>query len=131
MILTPVYCSSEPPPASGPVRSKMTPILIFFSWASAPTAIPSMAIAADSPTRRRAALRPGMESSLGLFFVHCVLWFLLPPITLVARPDVKRIARDDSAQAVERQSCTSRLGSELRFKKRRDKARHRRIEIAR
>src|SRR3569833_2362592 len=99
MILTPVYCSSEPPPASGPVRSKMTPILIFFSWASALTAIPSMAIAADSPTRRRAALRPGMESSLGLFFVHCVLLFLLPPITLVARPDVKRVARDDSAQA--------------------------------
>ena len=48
---------SEPPPASGPVRSKMTPILIFFSCAWAEAAMPSAAIAANSPPSTRAALR--------------------------------------------------------------------------
>jgi len=35
-----------------PVRSKITPILIFFSWASAATAVPSAAITANSPPNR-------------------------------------------------------------------------------
>src|ERR1700733_16118824 len=64
MILTPVYCSSEPPPASGPVRSKITPILIFLSWAWADTAIPSTAPTAISPPSRRAAVRTGIKTSL-------------------------------------------------------------------
>src|SRR3954464_1839527 len=64
MILAPVYCSSDPPPASGPVRSKMTPILIFLSWASAEAAIPSAAPATISPPSRRAALRTSIKTSL-------------------------------------------------------------------
>src|ERR1700676_18153 len=87
MILTPVYCSSEPPPASGPVRSKMTPILIFFSWARAETTMPSIATAAISPTSTRAALRTGIKTSLET----CALrfWFLLAPITWGGLMDVK------------------------------------------
>src|SRR5690349_5104176 len=108
MILTPVYCSSEPPPARGPVRSKMTPILIFFSWASAVTAIPITAIAAASPKIRRAALRPGIESSLDYFFVQCVLFLLLAPITLVARPDVKRVTRLDTAHGCQETADATR-----------------------
>src|SRR4051794_13427493 len=73
MILAPVYCSSEPPPASGPVRSKITPILIFFSWAEAETAIPSIAPAAISPPSTRAALTTSIDPSLQ----HCVFTFLL------------------------------------------------------
>ena len=49
---------------------------------------------------------------------HCVFYYLLAPITLVARPDVKRIA-------------WSGLGSELCLDECRDKTRHCRIEIAR
>src|SRR3954447_455431 len=64
MFLAPVYCSSDPPPASGPVRSKMTPILIFLSWASAEAAIPSAAPATISPPSRRAALRTSIKTSL-------------------------------------------------------------------
>src|SRR5664279_3806508 len=88
MILTPVYCSSEPPPASGPVRSKMTPILIFFSWAWAETAIPSVAAATISPPITRAALPTSIEPSLE----NCALHFLilLAPITGGAPTDVKR-----------------------------------------
>src|SRR5512141_1743549 len=52
----------------------MTPILIFFSWASAATDIPSTAMAADSPTSRRAALCPGMVTSPGLYFVQCAFY---------------------------------------------------------
>src|SRR5258707_10258637 len=73
MILTPVYCSSDPPPASGPVRSKITPILIFLSWASADTAMPSTAPTAISPPSRRAALRTGIKTSLE----DCVLCLLV------------------------------------------------------
>src|ERR1043166_8253326 len=62
MIFAPVYCSSEPPPASGPVRSKITQILIFFSWALAETAIPSIAVAAISPPSTRAALTTSIGS---------------------------------------------------------------------
>ena len=52
----------------------MTPILIFFSWASAETAIPSTAIAANSPTSRRAALRTGIEILPGLL---CIAFLVL------------------------------------------------------
>src|SRR4051794_16285459 len=65
MILAPVYCSSEPPPASGPVRSKITPILIFLSWAEADTAIPSTAVAAISPPSTRAAFTTSIGSLPG------------------------------------------------------------------
>src|ERR1700760_3515971 len=75
MILTPVYCSSEPPPASGPVRSKITPILIFLSWASADTAIPSTAPATISPPSRRAALRTSIKTSLE-DYVLCLMVFV-------------------------------------------------------
>jgi hypothetical protein len=95
MILTPVYCSSEPPPASGPVKSKITPILIFFSCAVADPAMPSAdiaasTIAANGRPNSRAALRSDMKPSLeddvtGLF--------LLAPITLIVRSDVKRIGK--------------------------------------
>src|SRR5437868_6726265 len=88
MIFAPVYCSSEPPPASGPVRSKITPILIFFSCAEADTAIPSTAVAAISPPSTRAALTTSIGS------LPCKIVFfsflLLAPITGGAGPDVKR-----------------------------------------
>src|SRR4051812_50226842 len=42
----------------------MTPILIFLSWASAETAIPSAAPATISPPSRRAALRTSIKASL-------------------------------------------------------------------
>src|SRR5262249_1626335 len=89
MILTPVYCSSEPPPASGPVRSKITPILIFFSWAPAGTAMPSPIITANSLPNRWAALRTNIKPSRD----DCALTvlFLLAPITLIAPTDVKRV----------------------------------------
>src|ERR1700710_1343495 len=64
MILTPVYCSSEPPPASGPVRSKMTPILFFLPGAWAAPATPSPAPATISPPSRRAAVRTSIKTSL-------------------------------------------------------------------
>src|SRR3954452_19679243 len=73
MILTPVYCSSEPPPASGPVRSKITPILIFLSWASAKSAVPNTAIAATSAPSTRAVLTTSIVSLPG----RCLLFFLL------------------------------------------------------
>src|ERR1700683_3952109 len=99
MILAPRYSSSEPPPASGPVRSKTTPILIFFSWAWAETAIPNTATAAISPPSRRAALRTGIKTSpeelcLGFFLV------LLTPITRGAPADVKRLAPRTRRQQV-------------------------------
>src|SRR3954468_10557218 len=88
MILAPVYCSSDPPPASGPVRSKMTPILIFLSWAWAEAAIPSAALATISPPSRRAALRTSIKTSLEDHVSY--FWFLLTPITRGALGDVKR-----------------------------------------
>src|SRR3954452_25512998 len=132
MILTPVYCNSEPPPASGPVRSKMTPILIFFSWASAPTAIPSMAIAADSPTRRREALRSGMEILPWIIFCALRLMVLIAAYHIGSATRCQaHCSRRQRAGCRKRQSGTSRLGSELRFKKGDNKARHRRIEVTR
>src|SRR5438105_466192 len=75
MILTPVYCSSEPPPASGPVRSKITPILIFLSWASAKSAVPNTAIAATSAPSARAVLTTSIVSLPGrcLFLLFLLL----------------------------------------------------------
>src|ERR1700722_8645886 len=99
MILAPRYSSSEPPPASGPVRSKTTPILIFFSWAWAETAIPNTATAAISPPSRWAALRTGIKTSLK----NCVSDFflvLLTPITRGAPADVKRLAPRTRRQKV-------------------------------
>src|ERR1700759_4854812 len=87
MILAPRYSSSEPPPASGPVRSKTTPILIFFPRAWAHRPIASIATAAKSPVTRRAVFCPSIPSSR---IVHCVLFLLLAPITLGAASDVKR-----------------------------------------
>ena len=84
------------------------------------------------PNEQACSFAPRHGILPGLFFVHCVFLFLLAPITLVARPDVKRIACGHIAQAVrDRQTCTSGLGSELRLDERRDKARHGRGEIAR
>src|SRR3954467_10403871 len=87
MILAPVYCSSDPPPASGPVRSKITPILIFFSCAEAETAIPSTAIAATTAPSTRPALTTRIVSLPGRF---SFLVLLLAPITGGVRGDVKR-----------------------------------------
>src|SRR5512135_360245 len=101
MILTPVYCSSEPPPASGPVRSKTTPILIFFSCASAGVAKPAIRKRADTTaTSGRAAWRTDIDPSQD----DCVTGFLLKflevswaPITLIARADVKRVGEAPQA----------------------------------
>src|SRR3954447_9763281 len=76
MILTPVYCSSEPPPANGPVRSKITPILIFLSWASAEPAGPSIAATATSAPTTGPALTTSIVSSLEHVFS---LFLLLGP----------------------------------------------------
>src|SRR3954453_12222383 len=102
MILAPVYCSSDPPPASGPVRSKMTPILIFLSWASAEAANPSAAPATISPPSRRAALRTSINTSLE-DYVLC-FWFLLTPITRGALGDVKRLGLVIPARAPSREA---------------------------
>src|ERR1700685_365860 len=99
MIWAPRYSSSEPPPASGPVRSKTTPILIFFSWAWAETAIPNTATAAISPPSRGAALRNGIKTSLknlvSVFFL-----VLLTPSPRGAPADVKRLAPRTRRQKV-------------------------------
>src|SRR5471030_740346 len=70
MILTPMYCSSEPPPASGPVRSKITPILNFLSWAWAEAANAKAATAAKALPAKRARLTLIMRFSLIRFFVE-------------------------------------------------------------
>src|SRR5690242_16842626 len=98
MIFTPVYCSSEPPPASGPVRSKITPILIFFSCASAGAAKPAIRSRADAarsatnsltdgPAAWRTDIDPSQEDCVTCLFLEAS-W---APITLIARSDVKRV----------------------------------------
>src|SRR6516225_10599670 len=68
MILAPRYSSSEPPPASGPLRSNTTPILIFLSAALssalAESAMPNSAIAMIGPQKRQATLRISIKPSL-------------------------------------------------------------------
>src|SRR3954453_23651473 len=88
MILTPVYCSSDPPPASGPVRSKMTPILIFLSWACAETAIPSIAATATNAPTTRAVLTTSIVSLPWKILIFVV--FVLGAITGGVCHDVKR-----------------------------------------
>src|SRR5471030_1679272 len=70
MILTPMYCSSEPPPASGPVRSKITPILNFLSWVWAEAANATAATAARVLPAKRARLTLIMRFSLIRFFIE-------------------------------------------------------------
>jgi hypothetical protein len=66
-----------------------------------------------------------MESSLDYFLCTAFFLFLLPPITLVARPDVKRIACGHGAQPHKiSATCASQLGCELGFEEGRDKTRH-------
>src|SRR5512138_2086033 len=93
-------------------------------------------MAADSPTRRRAALRPGMESSLGCSLdVFCALHFLVVVgthhIGSATRCQACYLRRLRAAAPTSREDCTSGLGSELRLDEGRDKTRHCRIEIIR
>src|SRR5882757_7436927 len=76
----------------------MTPILIFFSWAWAETAMPSATAATTSPPSRPAALRTSIKTSLE----NCALrfLFLLTPITWGAPTDVKRLATPARRQGV-------------------------------
>src|SRR6266478_3374074 len=76
----------------------MTPILIFFSWTWAETAMPSATVATTSPPSRRAALRTSIKTSLE----NCALrfLFLLTPITWGAPTDVKRLATPTRRQGV-------------------------------
>src|SRR5215207_9950394 len=86
----------------------MTPILIFFSWAWAEAAIPNAAIAATSPTVRRAALRTGILTSLELCIASFL--FLAPYHTgSAARCQDKQTGRRDGGTSLlEKQSVTSR-----------------------
>src|SRR5882757_7735664 len=52
----------------------MTPILIFFSWAWAETAMPSATAATTSPPSRRAAFRTSIKTSLEKL---CIAFFIL------------------------------------------------------
>src|SRR5262245_12638916 len=77
----------------------MTPILIFFSWASAAADNPSTAPAVNSPKKRRADLPTGIKPSLKI--VQRVLFLILAPspITRAVPPDVKPNEQDDATAA--------------------------------
>src|SRR5882757_9584016 len=92
--------------------------------------MPSTAIAAATPTSRRAALRTAMKPS-----PDCALHFLflLAPITWGPPTDVKRIGYASFGRGrpfKHTNACNSGLAREMRFDKGRDKARHRGVEIA-
>src|SRR5260370_40411403 len=91
----------------------------------------STANAAVAPTRRRAALRTGMNSSLEDCALHFL--FLSAPITWGPPTDVKRIGYAQFGRARplgHASACNSGLARELRFDEGRDEARHRGVEIA-
>ena len=62
------------------------------------------------PNKQACSFAPRHEILPGLFFVHCVFLFFLAPITLVARPDVKRIACGHVAQARSKSAKPARQG---------------------
>ena len=93
MILTPVRQAARE--RAGQVEDDADLDFLFLGLGA--TAIPSMAIA---QTVRREGVQLCAPAWFSLAFLCIASYVLLPPITLVARPDVKRIARDDSAQAV-------------------------------
>src|SRR5690349_12291826 len=123
MILAPIYSSSEPPPASGPVRSKTTPILIFFSWAWAEKPIVSAATAAKSPATRRAVFCPSILSSRDLHFTLflSLAYHIDSRQRCQAALRCKRVAR--------RLARAGRSGGELPLDKGGHEARHRGDDI--
>src|SRR5439155_24457103 len=106
----------------------ITPILIFFSGASAEIAMPSTAIAANSPMNKRAALCPGIKSSLEdvRFFVFICAYHIDSAGQCQAHWDASGERTAHQAGSI----CTSGLGRKLRFDEGGDKARHRAGQIA-
>src|SRR5712671_8216229 len=80
----------------------MTPILIFFSWAWAETAMPSATAATTSPPSRRAAFRTSIKTSLEKL---CIAFFILVDAHHMGSADRCQAPSDAGPAPGRRRSC--------------------------